>query len=198
MNLKEIMMTVNSDITNPLNNLINDLSDEEVTLLNSIISKLDNTTYGLSAIKTMLSTVNTNAAYAKTNNTLLNNTTYGLSAIKTLIDGINSKVGSSASGGNSYPNVTTGKLSSVIPSLSVTGRGKATLYTVGHYLEMTPSIILDGVSLVDKSLLFYSMNSTGRMVDSPKVFTLTFESSLTVYGNIETDGINLYYILQTA
>lgn len=91
MNLKEIMMTVNSDITNPLNNLINDLSDEEVVLLNSIISKLDNTTYGLSALKTVLNTVNTNAA-------LLKNTTYGLSALKTLIDGINSKVGS-ASGG---------------------------------------------------------------------------------------------------
>ena len=79
MSWKEIMMAVNSDVTIPLNSLINDLSEEEVTLLNNIVSKLDNTTYGLSAIKTILSTVNTNAAK-------LNNATYGLSALKSILD----------------------------------------------------------------------------------------------------------------
>lgn len=49
MSWKEIMMTINSDITTPLNKLIN-----------NIISKLDNTTYGLSAIKTKIDTINTN------------------------------------------------------------------------------------------------------------------------------------------
>ena len=233
MNLKEIMMTVNSDITKPLNNLISDLSDEEIVLLNSVISKLDNTTYGLSALKTLidgisthsteiatdtdsiiskldnttyglsalktvLNTVNTNAAYTKTNNTLLANTTYGLSALKTLIDGINSKVGS-ASGVDSYPNVTTGKLTKTNTSLNVTGKGKVTLYAQDGK-EVRPSIVLDGVSLIDDSLFFYmktsSLNSAG-ITGSPNVLTLTFESSLTVESNISTTNIYLYYILQT-
>ena len=42
MNLKEIMMTVNSDITKPLNNLISELSDEQVVLLNNVLDKLKN------------------------------------------------------------------------------------------------------------------------------------------------------------
>ena len=46
---KEIITAVNSDITTPLNKLIN-----------SIISKLDNTSYGLSAIKTGIDGINTN------------------------------------------------------------------------------------------------------------------------------------------
>ena len=197
MNLKEIMMTVNSDITNPLNNLINDLSDEEIVLLNSIISKLDNTTYGLYALKTVLNTINTNAAYAKTNNTLLNNTTYGLSALKTLIDGINSKVGSAS--GASYPNVTTGKLTKTNTFLNVTGKGKVTLYAQDAK-EVRPSIALDGVSLIDDSLFFYmktSGSSSAGITGSPNVLTLTFESSLTVESNISTTNIYLYYILQT-
>ena len=134
MNLKEIMMTVNSDITKPLNNLINDLSDEEVVLLNSIISKLDNTTYGLSAIKTMLSTVNTNAAK-------LNNTTYGLSALKTSIDNINTSVNANV---QSYPNVTV-IYADTDSDVTVTGKGKATLFDTSGSERLT--IIIDGVTV---------------------------------------------------
>ena len=46
MNLKEIMMTVNSDITKPLNNLISELSDEQVVLLNNVLDKLNNISTG--------------------------------------------------------------------------------------------------------------------------------------------------------
>lgn len=60
MSWKEIKKSVNSDLNTPLNELLSNLSTEEVTLLNNIISKLDNSTYGLSALKTILDTINTN------------------------------------------------------------------------------------------------------------------------------------------
>lgn len=54
MSYSEIMMAVNSDIKKPLNRLIEELSEEEIALLESISSKLGDTTYGLSALKTLV------------------------------------------------------------------------------------------------------------------------------------------------
>ncbi|MBQ3513442.1 MAG: hypothetical protein IJA32_06545 [Lachnospiraceae bacterium] len=62
--------SINSDLNTPLNEKIEELlsqfeglSQEEKTLINSVISKLDNSTYGLSALKTILNTIKTNTSY---------------------------------------------------------------------------------------------------------------------------------------
>ena len=88
---------INSDLSTPLNELIDELSEEEVTLLNNIVSKLDNSTYGLSTLKTTLNSINTNVnELSEEEVTLINsiitkldNTTYGLSAIKTMLNTVN-------------------------------------------------------------------------------------------------------------
>lgn len=160
MSWKEIITAVNSDITTPLNSLINELSDEEITLLNSIISKLDNTTYGLSAIKTMLSTVNTNAA-------LLKNTTYGLSALKTLINGINTNVNSVRETDRTYKLVTS--------STTVTGSG--ILHTI--ILKVSTSstnlvfeVVVDGTTFCEIDGSGYSLNYNAVIADPKTIVSL--------------------------
>lgn len=52
--------SINSDLNTPLNQLMRTLTAEEKTLINNVISKLDNSTYGLSALKSAINSVNSN------------------------------------------------------------------------------------------------------------------------------------------
>ena len=52
--------SINSDLNTPLNALMRTLTAEEKTLINNVISKLDNSTYGLSALKSAINSVNSN------------------------------------------------------------------------------------------------------------------------------------------
>lgn len=131
----EIKKAVNSDLGKPLNELLEELLSDESTGLAALLAAietneaaiatnkglLNNTTYGLSAIKTAAANANTyaknvndrltatragyldylaNSTYGlsalltavTTNKNLLNNTTYGLNALKTAIGNVNTNV----------------------------------------------------------------------------------------------------------
>ena len=69
--------SINSDLNVPLNTLMSNLTEDEKKLINNVISSLGNSTYGLSALKSVLNTINgnSNAAYfaaAGTSKTILN------------------------------------------------------------------------------------------------------------------------------
>lgn len=132
MSWSEIKKSINSDLNTPLNEFVESLSADQKVLLNSIISKLDNTTYGLSTLKTVLDTINTNSAK-------LNDSTYGLSALKTLIQ-------NSSGGGTSYPNATLITGNNSIPT-TVNGKGKATIYNYTNSTASDIILIIDGVEL---------------------------------------------------
>ena len=84
--------SINSDLNTPLNQLMKTLTAEEKTLINNVISKLDNSTYGLSALK---SAINNASNYASSANNKLSR--------------------------QSYPNVTCGRVSTSSTTISGKG-----------------------------------------------------------------------------
>ena len=115
--------SINSDLDTPLNKQIEELlrqceelSQEEKTLINSIISKLDNSTYGLPTIKTTLNTVNNNVN-SNRNTGKYPNVTYGF------LNGTHASV----------------------RSVSVSGKGKITLFSIAGIYDNV-NITLDGTS----------------------------------------------------
>ena len=195
MNLKEIMMTVNSDITKPLNNLINDLSDKEVELLNSIISKLDNTTYGLSALKTLIDGINSdidNTTYGlsalktlldtvNTNAALLKNSTYGLSALKTLIDGINSDIDNTTYGLSALKT-----LIDTVNTNAAYAKTNNSLLNNSTYGLSALKTLIDGISNSGGSKPFYTSDFIKTITNIPSVSTLPYSfyiGSAVVYNN---------------
>ena len=82
MSWAEIKKAINSNISKSLDILITEKSNEVKTVANSNNSLLNNSTYGLSALQSIISNIKS----------LLENTTYGLNAIKTTVNSVNNTV----------------------------------------------------------------------------------------------------------
>lgn len=146
--------SINSDLNTPLNQLMKTLTAEEKTLINNVISKLDNSTYGLNALRSYINSAYSAANAAKSNTSKLTNVqTYNSS------------------------------------SISVSGRGKATIIPNLSNAEAL-AVTIDGTR-IDHIALHVTMNM-GMLTMTP--FSFTFESSINIYG----EGINsVYAIIQT-
>lgn len=133
------LLTINSDPTTPLDALIEQyLADGDSgldALLTAIVankSLLQNSTYGLNALKTTANTINTTLGTVNTNTANVNsrltsaragyldylaNSTYGLNALKTAINNVNTRI----STGNSDKYLTAKKVANIVVCDATTG-----------------------------------------------------------------------------
>lgn len=163
--------------------------------LDEILTLLENTTYGLNALKTALSNGDNNIASILNNTTYglsalntdidkvqstLNNTTYGLSAIKTYVDTLESTIGvTSNTGGSASAGTVMAKLNALFSLVSNTGGIPGTVKSIQRGISKGS---VDGVTITinainaNKAIVLFDAAETAESdhnVFAPYVTSLT-------------------------
>lgn len=140
-----------------------DIIDEEITkainnpTLDEILALLENTTYGLNALKNLLSTggvdltpvtsglstVNTNVSTVQST---LNNSTYGLSALNTDIDNVQSALNNSTYGLSAIKSAVNGRANeaTVVATKALLENGTYGLSALNNDLDIIQNILNNG------------------------------------------------------